>query len=89
MTEGPVNWVDMPATDDDAVGYNTVALFQNRLYLISSKGHIIWKRLFGIFRFFQKTNEQIGFLYCQTIKMNLFVCFLEESEDIKSCFEMI
>ena len=53
------------------------------------KGQIISKGLFGVFEFSQKTNKQIRFWYCQAKKTNLFIHFLEESEDTKSCFEII
>ena len=54
-----------------------------------TKGQTISKGLFGILGFFQKTNEQIRFQYCQAKKMNLFVRFLEESKDTKRPFEII
>ena len=41
---------------------------------------------FGILGFFQKTNEQIRFFCLTVLKTNLFVCFLEESEDTKKSF---
>ena len=53
------------------------------------KGQIISKGLFGILGFFQKTNEQIPFLVQLGQKTNLFVRFLEESEDTKNRFEII
>ena len=39
---------------------------------LNIKGQIISKRLFGILGFFQKTNKQIRFYYCQA-KKNEFV----------------
>ena len=44
------------------------------------------KGLFGILGFFQKTNEQIRFFCLTVLKTNLFVQFLEESEDSKKFF---
>ena len=37
---------------------------ENLEILIKAKGQITSKGLFGILGFFQKTNEQIPFLYC-------------------------
>ena len=39
---------------------------------------------FGVFDFFQKTNEKSSY----SSKKNLFVCFLEEFEDAKNHFEI-
>ena len=41
---------------------------------------------FGILGFFQKTNERIQYFCLTVLKTNLFVCFLEESEDTKKSF---
>ena len=42
--------------------------------------------IFGILGFFQKTNKQIRFFGLTVLKANLFVRFLEESEDTKKSF---
>ena len=62
-------------------------LFCARLYSKLPKGQVILKGLFGILGFFQKINEQIH----EQIRFitNSLVCFLEESGDTKSRFEII
>ena len=43
------------------------------------KGHLILKRLFGVFNFFQKMNENKSTCGIIVVKSNSFVCFLEQS----------
>ena len=50
----------------------------------ASKGQIISKQ--RILGFFQKTNKRICFFWLTVLKTNLFVRFLEESEDTKNSF---
>ena len=60
-----------------------------RFRIKGPKGQIISKGLFGILGFFQKNERTNSFLVRQPRKTNLFVRFLEESEDTKNCFEII
>ena len=53
------------------------------------KGQIISKGLFGILRFFQENEPTNSFLVQSGKRTNSFAHFLEESEDTKSCFEII
>ena len=60
-------------------------LLPRALLAFLTKGQIILKRLFCVFNFFQKMNKNTS----HTSK-NEFICsFLGESEDTKSCFEII
>ena len=46
--------------------------------LVDSKGQLISKCLFGVFNFFQKTNENKLSSGIVVVKLNSFVVFLEE-----------
>ena len=52
------------------------------------KGQIISKWFFGVFDFLQKTNENKSIWGIIVVKLNSFVRFLEEIEDIKTPFEI-
>ena len=45
-----------------------------------------FEMFFSILRFLQKTNERNRFFCLTVLKMNLFIRFLEESEDTKKSF---
>ena len=52
------------------------------------KGQLISKCLFGVFKFFQKTNGNKSTWGILVVKSNCFVCFLEELRIPKSPFEI-
>ena len=54
--------------------------------IVVSKGQLISKCLFGVFNFLQKTNENKSTWGIIIVKSNLFVCFLEEIDDLKKTF---
>ena len=54
----------------------------------SVKGQLISKCLFGVFKFFQKTNENKSTWGIIVVKLDFFICFLEELRIPKSLFEI-
>ena len=50
------------------------------------KGQLISKWFFGVIDFLQKTNESIQLYYCDAPSWLIFVCFLEEIDDLKKPF---
>jgi hypothetical protein len=46
-----------------------------RPFRFPSKGQLISKWLFGVFKFFQKTNENKSIWGIIVVKLNLFICF--------------
>ena len=52
------------------------------------KGQLISKLIFGVFKFFQKTNENKSTWGIIVVKSNFFVRFLEELRILKSPFEI-
>ena len=68
---------------------------RNKLFLVKptknypSKGHLIWKCLFGVFKFFQNMNENKSTWGIIVVKSIFFVrFFLEELRIPKSPFEI-
>ena len=59
------------------------------LLLTGTKGQIISKWFFGDFDFLQKTNKNKSTWGIIVVKLNSFVCSLEEIEDTKKHFEII
>ena len=59
-------------------------------YMVSTlfKGQLILKCLFGVFKFFQKTNENKSTWGIIVVKSNFFVHFSEELRIPKSSFEI-
>ena len=57
-------------------------------YLEATKGHLISKCLFGVFKFFQKTNKNKSTWGIIVVKSNFFIRFLEELRIPKSPFEI-
>ena len=55
---------------------------------MNPKGHLISKCLFGVFKFFQKTNKNKSTWGIIVAKSNFFICFLEELRIPKSPFEI-
>ena len=55
---------------------------------ISIKGQLISKRFFGVVDFLQKTNENKSTWGIIEVNSNLFVRFLEETDDPKNHFEI-
>ena len=56
--------------------------------LADTKGQLILKLLFCVFKFFQKTNKNKSTWGIIVVKLNFFVRFLEELRIIKSPFEI-
>ena len=54
----------------------------------SIKGQLILKRIFEVVNFLQKTNENKFTWGLIVVKLNSFVCFLEEIDDPKNHFEI-
>ena len=54
-----------------------------------AKGQLISKCLFGVFNFFQKTNENKSNWGIIVVKSNSFVCFLEESLAWKNHYDFV
>ena len=57
-------------------------------YTVSSKGQLISKSLFGIFKFFQKMNENKLTWGIVVVESNFFVRFLKELRIPKRPFEI-
>ena len=55
---------------------------------LDSNGQLILKCLFGVFDFFQKTNENKSTRGIKVVESNLFVRFLEELGILKSPIEI-
>ena len=52
------------------------------------KGQLISKSFFGVIDFLQKTNENKSTWGIIVVKSNLFIRFLEETDDPKNHFEI-
>ena len=59
------------------------------VFVHCSKGHLISKCLFGVFNFFQKTNENKSTWGTIIVKSNSFVHFLEETLAWKNHFNLV
>ena len=57
--------------------------------MITSKGHLISKCHFGVFNFFQKTNENNLTWGIIVVNLNLFILFLEETSAWKNHFNFV
>ena len=61
----------------------------SKTYILHNKGQLVSKCLFGVFNFFQKTNENKSTWGFIAVKLNSFIRFLEETSAWKNHFEFV